>query len=232
MERNCIRNRKIIFASGRWVLFVLFGLDEKWPDRPEPKQPQKCAIPTQKLRQFFLSMNQKEQGHSAEETDRLNSKYLCVRENDQWIWKSIFKSLHFSNYLTRYLVPYLCTINQISSLQKHSNRLIILIKPLCHFLQVTSYYQKLFLSHTRCWLCTISTYEALLLNFNPTFYIYIWIQKWILQVCIVLLSLFQSLSLMKIVSETLQKFIFSVTPYDPTSRRESRQPKKSTERNW
>ena len=36
-----------------------------------------------KLRQFFLSMNQKEQGHSAEETDRLNSKYLCVRENDQ-----------------------------------------------------------------------------------------------------------------------------------------------------
>ena len=72
---------------------------------------------------------------------------------------------------------------------------------------MTSYYQKLFLSHTRCWLCTISTYEALLLNFNPTFYIYIWIQiKWILQVCIVLLSLFQSLSLMKIVSETLQKF--------------------------
>ena len=114
--------------------------------------------------------------------------------------------MHFSNYLTRYLVPYLCTINQISSLQKHSNRLIILIKPLCHFLQVTSYYQKLFLSNTR-WLCTISTYEALLLNFNPTFYIYIWIQiKWILQVCIVLPSLFQSLCLMKIVSETLQKF--------------------------
>ena len=103
VERNCIRNRKIIFASGCWVLFVLFGLDEKWPDRPEPKQPQKCAIPTQKLRQFFLSMNQKEQGHSAEETDRLNSKHLCVRENDQRIFKSIFKSLHFSNYLTRYI---------------------------------------------------------------------------------------------------------------------------------
>ena len=49
VERNCIRNRKIIFASGHWVLFVLFGLDEKWPDRPEPKQPQKCAIPTQKI---------------------------------------------------------------------------------------------------------------------------------------------------------------------------------------
>ena len=54
--------------------------------------------------------------------------------------KWIFKSLHFSNYL----IIYALSIRLVHYI--HTNRLIILIKPLFHFLRVTSNHQKLFLS--------------------------------------------------------------------------------------